>query len=169
MTFDTAQIRIRYAVPGDAEAITEIYNEAILTTTSTFDTEPQSVEERKSWLLSHGPTRPIFVAEYRREIVGWGSLSKWSERPAYSGTAETSFYVREEYRGRGIGRLLKQATIDEARKLGFHTLLARVAEGSEASLHLNESLGFTRVGTMKEVGHKFGRHLDVHLLQIMLD
>ena len=71
-------------------------------------------------------------------------------------------------RGRGVGRRLKAATIEEARRLGYHTLIARVAEGSEESLHLNESLGFARVGTLKEVGRKFGRLLDVHILQLML-
>jgi phosphinothricin acetyltransferase len=77
--------------------------------------------------------------------------------------------VKSEFRGRGIGRKLKQATIEEARRLEFHTLIARVAEGSEASLHLNESFGFFHVGTMKEVGRKFGRLLDVHILQKMLE
>ena len=101
-------------------------------------------------------------------MVGWASLSRWSERPAYDDTAETSFYVKAEYRGRGIGRALKGAIVAEARRLGFHTLIARVAAESEASLHLNESLGFTHVGTLKEVGKKFGRRLDVHILQMIL-
>lgn len=81
---------------------------------------------------------------------------------------ETSFYVKEEHRGQGIGRQLKEAVIEEARRSGFHTLLARVAEGSEASLHLNQACGFQHVGTIKEVGRKFGRLLDVHLLQLMV-
>jgi L-amino acid N-acyltransferase YncA len=77
--------------------------------------------------------------------------------------------VRSNFRGRGIGRQLKQAIIDEARRLKYHSLIAVVAEGSEASLHLNESFGFRHVGTLKEVGRKFGRLLDVHLLQLILD
>jgi phosphinothricin acetyltransferase len=153
----------------DLEAITEIYNEAVRTTTATFDTEPKTLEERRGWFKSHGERHPILVAEFDGRVVGWGCLTKWSDRPAYDETAETSFYVKEEHRGKGIGRKLKQATIDKARQLGFHSLIARVAEGSEESLHLNETFGFHRVGTLTEVGRKFDQLLDVHILQLMLD
>ncbi len=103
------------------------------------------------------------------QVAGFASLTKWSDRPAYHQTVESSFYVAERFRGQGIGRALKQTVVEEAKKLGFHTLLARVAEGSEASMHLNASFGFQSVGTMKEVGFKFGRWLDVHIMQLMLN
>lgn len=162
-------IQIRRAVPADVEAITAIYNEAILTTTATFDTEPKTAAERLEWLKAHDERHPILVAVVEVTIAGWASLSRWSDRPAYDDTAETSFYVRSEYQGRGIGRMLKEAIIEEARRLHFHTLIARVAEGSQESLHLNESAGFVHVGTMKQVGRKFGKLLDVHILQKMLE
>jgi len=162
-------ILIRKAAPADLEAIREIYNEAILTTTATFDTEPKSATERLQWFQSHDERHPILVAVGDGKVVGWASLTQWSDRAAYDDTAETSFYVKSEFRGRGIGRKLKEATVEEARRLRFHTLIARVAEGSEESIHLNESAGFVRVGTLKEVGRKFGRLLDVHIMQKMLD
>ena len=162
------RLRIRDAQVSDIDAITEIYNEAILTTTATFDTEPKSVSERLEWLMSHGERHPVIVAEVDGTVLGWASLSGWSERKAYDDTAETSFYVKSEYRGQGVGRKLKEAIIGEARRLKFHTLIARIADGGDASLHLNESFGFVRVGTLKEVGRKFGRLLDVHILQKML-
>lgn len=109
------------------------------------------------------------VAVLERQILGWACISRWSDRPAYDDTGETFFYVKSEFRGRGIGRRLKEELLAEARRLRFHTLIARVAEGSDASLHLNESCGFIRVGTLREVGRKFGRLLDVHVLQKMLD
>ena len=162
-------LRIRRAERGDWEAIVKIYNEAILTTTATFDTEPKTVKQRSGWFEAHGERYPILVAILDDCVVGWASLSRWSDRPAYDETAETSFYVKSEHRGHGIGRRLKEAAIEEARRLGFHTLIARVAEGSCESLHLNESCGFVRVGTLREVGRKFGRYLDVHILQKMLN
>jgi L-amino acid N-acyltransferase len=164
-----AIVEVRPAQLGDLEAITEIYNEAILTTTATFDLEPKSLAERMVWFESHDERQPILVATLAGNVVGWASLSKWKTRPAYDQTAETSFYVRSDLRGQGIGRKLKGAIIAEARRLRYHSLIAVVAEGSEASLHLNESFGFRHVGTLKEVGRKFGRLLDVHLLQLILD
>jgi phosphinothricin acetyltransferase len=79
------------------------------------------------------------------------------------------FYVKSEFRGQGIGRQLKTALIEEARRLRFHSLIARVAEGSHESLHLNERAGFAHVNTLKEVGRKFGRLLDVHIMQKILE
>jgi phosphinothricin acetyltransferase len=166
---DCDTIVIRLAGIADLEAITEIYNEAIRTTTATFDTEPKTVEDRCRWFESHSDRHPILVAELAGQVVGWGCLTRWSDRPAYDVTAETSFYVKQEHRGRGIGRKLKQAIIETARGLGFHSLIARVADGSEESLHLNETFGFQRVGTLREVGRKFGRLLDVHILQLILN
>ena len=164
-----ASILIRRAGLTDASAIADIYNEAILTTTATFDTEPKSVAERAQWLQSHDERHPVLVAEREGRVVGWASLTRWSERSAYDDTAETSFYVHSVHRGHGIGRRLKEAIIAEARRLGFHTLIARVAEGSNESVHLNERAGFVHVGTLREVGRKFGILLDVHILQKMLD
>ncbi len=162
-----AQIRI--ATLDDLPVITDIYNAAILMTTATFDTEPKTHDERRRWFESHDERHPILVAEVDGQVVGWASLTRWSDRRAYDDTGETSFYVASEFRGQGIGRQLKLAIIAEARRLGFHSLIARVAEGSGESLHINESVGFTRVGLLKEVGQKFGRRLGVHILQLMLD
>jgi phosphinothricin acetyltransferase len=153
----------------DIDAITDIYNEAILTTTAPFDLEPKTLDDRRRWFEEHDDRHPVLVAEIDGQVVGWASLSHWRPRCAYDDTAETSFYVKAEYRGQGVGRKLKQAVIDEARRLGFHTLIAGVAQGSDASLHLNESFGFVIVGTFKEVGRKFGKLLDVTYLQKFLD
>lgn len=166
---DAPDLIIRPAILADVAAITAIYNEAIRTSTATFDTDPKSVDDRIAWFTSHDERHPVLVAVVEGEVHGWASLSRWSERPAYDDTAETSFYVSAEHRGRGVGRKLKEAIITEARRLGFHSLIARMAEGSDASRHVNETLGFVHVGTLKEVGRKFGRWLDVDVMQLMLD
>jgi L-amino acid N-acyltransferase YncA len=162
-------VTVRRAEIADVPAIADIYNEAIATTTATFDTEPKSVAERTQWLQSHDERHPVLVAVVDGKVVGWASLTRWSERRAYDDTAETSFYVHSTHRGRGVGRKLKEAAIEEARRLGYHSLIARIAEGSHESVHLNESAGFVHVGTLKEVGRKFGRLSDVHIMQKMLD
>jgi L-amino acid N-acyltransferase YncA len=160
---------IREATLQDLSAITEIYNTAILTTVATCDTEPKTEAEQRSWFDHHGPKYPILVAEQDNLIVGWASLSMWSDRCAYSDTAEASLYVREGHQGRGIGRKLSEAIIQQGRKADLHTLIARIAEGNEASIHLAESVGYKHIGVMREVGRKFGRLLDVYLMQYIYE
>jgi len=88
-------LTLRKAAIDDLAEITEIYNEAILNTTATFDTQPKTLAEQKIWFLSHQPKYPILIAEQDNLIVGWASLSKWSNRCAYSGTAEVSLLLEK--------------------------------------------------------------------------
>ena len=156
---------VRGAQIEDLDAITEIYNEAILTTDATFDTEPKTREEQEPWFAHHGPKHPILVAEMDTVVVGWASLSKWSDRCAYADTAEISLYVKDGFRDMGIGKRLLEAIIEEGEKVGLHTVIARIAQGNGASVHLHELVGFEHIGVMREVGRKFGRLLDVFLMQ----
>ena len=158
-------LTIRQATLTDLRAITEIYNEAILTTSATFDTQPKTDEEQRAWFTSHGSKCPIVVAELEGVVVGWASLSEWSDRCAYSDTAEISMYVKQEFRGRGIGRKLLEAMVQEGDKVGLHTILARINTGNDVSVHLHQSVGFEQVGIMREVGRKFGKLLDICLMQ----
>jgi phosphinothricin acetyltransferase len=157
----------REAVLGDLTPITEIYNDAILNTVATFDTEPKRTEEQRRWFAEHGAQYPLVVAELDGRIVGWAALSRWSDRCAYADTAELSIYVREDHRGRGIGTTLMRAVIHAGRTRGLHTIIARIADGNAISVRLHESFGFSHIGTMREVGRKFGKRLDVHLMQLI--
>lgn len=165
----TSGLSIRSATLDDAPAITEIYNEAILTTTATFDIEPKTVEDREVWLRNRTDRFPVLVAETGSRIVGWAALAPFSERAGYDDTAESALYVHSSYRGKGIGRQLKSRITDEARRHGFHSLIVRVTADSAASLHLNRDMGFVHIGTLREAGRKFGRLLDVHIMQKILN
>jgi L-amino acid N-acyltransferase YncA len=149
--------------------ITSIYNEAILHTVATFDTEPKTIEEMKTWFKKHDQKHPLLVAEQKGLIVGWASLSEWSDRCAYSDTAEISLYVRKEHQGSGIGRKLLEEIMPEGQKMGLHTVIARITEGNERSINLFKSEKFENIGVMKEVGKKFGKRLDVFLMQKIFD
>jgi len=105
------------------------------------------------------------VAEEGNVVIGWASLSEWSDRRAYADTAEISLYVKEEHRGKGTGRILLETIILEGEKAGLHSVVARIVAGNDVSVHLHESVGFENVGTMREVGRKFGRLLDVIVMQ----
>ncbi|MCC7448841.1 MAG: N-acetyltransferase [Anaerolineae bacterium] len=156
---------MRAATLDDLGAITDIYNQAILTTTATFDTTPKTLNEQRVWFAHHDERYPVFVAELDGVIVGWASLSRWSDRCACADTGEISIYIREDCRGKGIGKQLMAAIIDEGQQVGLHTVLARIASGNEVSVRLHEAVGFKPIGVMREVGRKFGMLLDIHLMQ----
>ena len=156
---------IRPAKPDDLSAITDIYNEAILTTDATFDTETKTIENQKEWFESHNSRNPIMVSELDDQIIGWASLSKWSDRCAYSDTAEISVYIKDGYRGKGIGRQLIEKIIQAGKEVGLHTIISRITAGNDESIYLHEEFGFEHIGVMKEVGYKSGRLLDVVMMQ----
>jgi L-amino acid N-acyltransferase YncA len=158
---------IRKATPDDLGQITEIYNDAIQKTTATFDTEPKNKEEQEKWFAEHDARHPVLVVDEDGLIVAWASLSQWSDRSAYCDTAEISLYVKEEHRGKGIGKQLMRAIILEGRTAGLHTVIARIAGSNKISADLCKSFGFEYIGTMREVGKKFGQLLDVHLMQLI--
>jgi len=159
-------LHIRKAHITDLAAITDIYNEAVLNTTATFDTDPKTLAEQEVWLVEHGaPNHPVLVAELAEQIVGWASLSAWSGRCAYSETGEISLYVAVNQRGQGIGKQLMAAIMRAGQAGGLHTVLARIVGGNAVSIHLHEAEGFQLVGLMREVGYKFGQRLDIYLMQ----
>jgi L-amino acid N-acyltransferase YncA len=159
------EISIRSANKKDLGEITTIYNEAIKTSNATFDTEQKTSEEQQQWFYEHGSKNPIIVAELKGRIVGWAALSHYSDRCAYNDTAEISVYVQKKFQHKGIGRQLLQSIIQKGKTVGLHTLIARITQDNNESIHLHESLGFEHIGIMKEVGLKFGKRLDVHLMQ----
>jgi phosphinothricin acetyltransferase len=125
------------------------------------------LEEQEKWFANHDASHPVLIAEQDDLIVAWASLSQWSDRCAYSVTAEISLYVKEEHRGKGIGKQLMKAIIQEGKTAGLHTVIARIADGNDVSIELCKSFGFQHTGTMKEVGKKFDKLLDVHLMQLI--
>ena len=158
-------IKIRTAKLDDLKDITEIYNDAIQNTVATFDTELKTLEEQKKWFNNHGSKNPIIVVETNEEIIGWAALTQYSTKCAYSDTAEISLYIKEKHHGKGIGKKLIEEIVKEGEKAGLHTLIARITEGNQKSIHLHEMVGFEHVGVLKEVGFKFGKILDVYFIQ----
>lgn len=161
-------IQIREAHFRDLPTLVQIYNDAILHTTATFDLEPKTIEERKSWFFRHSPSYPLYVAEVEENVVGYCGILPYSEKAAYAKTVELSIYLHPQAQGKGIGTRLLQVMIEKARSLGYHTILSGITDGNEASIKLHERFGFKKVSHFKEVGYKFGRWLDVCFYQLML-
>jgi len=161
---------IRPAKRADVPAILDIYNDAVLTTTATYDYEPRPLQHRVQWFEDHEKSGfPIFVAEDDSgKIVGWSSLSRYHDRKGYQFTSENSIYIAAHARGRGIGKLLLEPLIESAKKIGLRAIIAVIDATNEASIRLHARCGFFEVGRFQKVGFKFGRWLDVLYMGLLL-
>jgi len=164
-------IDIRGAVEADLAAIVKIYNSTVPTRMVTADTEPVSVESRRTWFWEHDPgNRPIWVAEIDGEIAGWLSLSDFYDtRPAYHATAEVGVYVAEAYRRRGVGRRLLEEAIRRGPALGLKTLTAGAFAHNGPSLKLFEAFGFEPWAHFPKVAELDGVERDLVVFGLRID
>jgi L-amino acid N-acyltransferase len=162
-------LTVRLAEPRDADAIREIYNLEVRESTVTFDLVPRTLDDQLAWLAEHSRGRPAVVAvDGEGAVIGFGSLTPYKERPAYAPTVEDSVYVHRERRGAGVGRALLAELVRLAEQYGYHSVVARIVGGHDASIGLHAVHGFELVGVEREVGRKLGRWLDVVVMQKML-
>lgn len=162
-------MNLRKAVREDMPGINEIYNEAVRNTTANWSCAERSLREAGEWFAQYGaPNRPLIVAEEDARVVGYACLSAFREKDAYWPVAENSVYVHRDYRGRGIGTRLMERVIALGREAGLRVITAWVDADNEESIVFHERLGFERVGTMRNVGEKFGRKLSVVILDLDL-
>jgi phosphinothricin acetyltransferase len=161
--------QIRAAGEDDVPAIRDIYNEAIRTTTATFDQEEKSLQDRMDWFHRLNEGYPVIVAERGGQVAGFAAMQPYSERGAYRHTGAVAIYVDSRHRRQGIGRALLAELLRRSREeTRLHTALALICAENEPSIRLHEAFGFEEVGRIREVGVKFGRVLDVVFLQKML-
>ena len=161
-------VDIRTATLDDAEAIRSIYNVEVTSSTVTFDLEPRSLAAQRAWLSARSGAHSAIVAAEGDEVIGVASLSPWKDRPAYRTSVEDSVYVHRSHQGRGVGRLLLSHLLEVANRSGFHAVFGRIVGGHEASIALHTALGFEVIGVEREVGRKFGRWLDVVVVEKLL-
>ncbi|WP_420445490.1 GNAT family N-acetyltransferase [Candidatus Poriferisodalis sp.] len=166
-------MQIRLATMADADAIAEIYNREVTEGTATFDMLPRTTAEQAAWMRDHSGAYPCIVAvpdttddtTTGDTVLGWACLSPYRTRPAYSTSVEDSIYVHRDHQGRGVGGLLLGNLVALADEHGFHAIFARIADAGAASVTLHAKHDFELIGVEREVGRKFGRWLDVTLMQ----
>jgi phosphinothricin acetyltransferase len=163
-------MQIRPATRADLPGILEIYNEAVLNTTATYDYEPRTLDHRTAWFDDHVKTNyPVFVAVNEAGwVVGWSALNRFHDRMGYRFTTENSVYVAADQRGKGVGKLLLPPLIEAARERGLHAIIGAIDAANEASIRLHARFGFEQVGHFKQTGFKFGRWLDVVYMEKLL-
>ena len=163
---------IRDAVAVDMPALRDLYNARITTETYAWTETPQTLDERRAWFARQQDREyPVLVADDSGAVVGFAAYAdfrgdgKW---PGYRFTVEHTIHVREDVWGRGIGRSLLNALMERARATDIHVMVAAIDSDNTASIAFHERMGFTTVARMPEVGQKFGRWLDLVLMQRVL-
>lgn len=163
-------VHLRDAENADLDTITEIHNHAVVHTTAIWNEDAVDRADRAAWLADRTARGyPVIVAADETGVVGYASYAQWRPHSGYRHTVEHSVYVRGDQRGRGIGKMLMTALIERARADGMHVMIGGIESGNAASIALHERLGFREVGRMPQVGAKFGRWLDLSMLQLVLD
>lgn len=165
-------VGIREATEHDLAAILELSNALIPTTTTAWTERLETIDERAAWFeAKQARGWPVLVADADGEVVGFASYGAFRDTatwPGYRFTVEHTVHVREDHWGRGVGRQLVASLLDRARASGVHVVVAAVDGENVGSIRFHERLGFIEVGRMPETGTKFGRWLDLVLLQIVL-
>jgi phosphinothricin acetyltransferase len=160
--------RIRLATDGDGAAVAAIYRPVVEQTAISFETVAPTAEDMARLIRETVPTYPWLVCEIGGQVVGYGYATKHRVRSAYRWSVDTSVYVSEDYRRRGVGRGLYRSLFAILAVQGFYSAFAGIALPNPASVGLHESLGFEPVGVFRRVGHKLGGWHDVGWWQLTL-
>jgi L-amino acid N-acyltransferase len=163
-----SDVLLRLGRSSDAKDIAGILNHYIAHSTSTFLTEPVTPDDRRQWIDQRSPRHSLWVAEHDGRVIGWAALAEHKPRGGYRHTVEDSVYLHPDHVGRGIGRRLLAQVIDDARRFGFHVIVAGACAEQTASVRLHQSAGYQSAGHFREVGNKFDRWLDVVYFQMHL-
>jgi L-amino acid N-acyltransferase len=170
----TADWSIRDAEDRDIATITALTNALLETTTVEYTDVPHTIESRTAWLQARRARQfPVLVADVPDHgVIGFASYGDFRDsvaRPGYRFTVEHTVHVASEWWGTGLGSALMSALIERARSQRLHTMVGAIDAENEGSIRFHERLGFVEVARMPEVGHKFGRWLDLVLVQLTLD
>jgi len=165
-----SEVRIVAAGEPHLPGILAIYNHAVEHSTAIWNDQLVDLENRRTWWRGRvDPGLPVLVAVTDDEVLGYASYGPFRPFDGYRLTVEHSVYVAEHARRRGVANALLAALIERARAAGMHVMLGGVAADNQASLTLHEKFGFVETVRMPEVGHKFGRFLDLVFMQKRLD
>ncbi len=162
---------IRNATEADLPGILAIYNEVIRTSSAVYTEQEATLDDRRAWLAARtAQGYPVLVAEGPGgSVLGYATFGDFRPWPGYRHTVEHSVYIHADARGQGLGAALMEPLFGLAAGLGKHVMVAGIDAANSASIQLHERLGFERVGTLREVGTKFSRWLDLMFMQRMLD
>jgi phosphinothricin acetyltransferase len=161
-------MQIRPATAADVPALLRIHNEAVAGSTAIWDETPVDLADRQAWFAERSAAGfPVLVAEDADGVGGYATYGPWRPKSGYRHTVENSVYVHPDHQGRGMATVLLDTLLEQARtSADVHRVVAMIEASNTLSIGLHERRGFCEVGRMSEVGTKFGRWLDLAILQL---
>ena len=163
-------MKVIHCTRDHAQAILEIFNDAIINSTALYDYKPRTLQMMDGWFdVKIQKNFPVVgIVSDQNELLGFGSYGTFIAWPAYHYTVEHSLYIHKDHRGKGLGTILLREIIEQAIKQEYHCLVAGIDSTNVASVRLHSALGFEFSGRIKQVGYKFKRWLDLDFYQLVL-
>ncbi|ABW25821.1 GNAT family N-acetyltransferase [Acaryochloris marina] len=165
---DSEPVQIRASTSADYAAIASIYNEAIATGSITFDTRQFEASDIQAWVNKFCDRECLLVIERQQQVLGWGIVKQYSDRPGYRICCETSIYLTFAEKGQGLGKMMQTALLQKVVGLGYHHVVVKIVATNDDSIAFHKSFGFEMVGVQREVGHVADRWQDVAIMQLIL-
>lgn len=163
-----SDLKIEVATIKDYKAIAQIYNEYIKGGGATMEEMLKTADDIAAWVENFNDRERLFTLKKGLKIIGWGIIKKYSDRSGYRMTCETAVYLTHAEKGKGYGTFFKKHIMQVCKDLGYRHLVAKILGGNEASVIYNQKLGYTIVGTQKEVGFRDGQWYDVVIMQALI-
>jgi phosphinothricin acetyltransferase len=156
-------VKIRPAEQTDLSRLTEIYNYYVVNTPATFDVEPYTIDQRKSWFGQFGSAGRyrLLVAADETGVIGYAGTTRFRPKAAYATTVETTIYCAPDAVGRGVGGRLYSALFEALRDEDIRRIVAGYVLPNPATAAIHARFGFKVVGVFSENGRKFGKYWDV--------
>ena len=161
-------LAIRPCVESDYAAIAAIYNQSIALGGITFDGHDLAAADIKAWVDKFNPRERLLVGAQAEQVLGWGIIKRYSDRLGYRSCCETSIYLDLEQAGKGYGRRLQAALLDQVAAFGYHHVVAKILASNPGSIEFHRRFGFETVGVQKEVGFQRGHWQDIVIMQLIL-
>jgi L-amino acid N-acyltransferase YncA len=162
---------IKPCVAAQLPEILEMFNDAIINTTSVYDYVPRTMEFMTDWYASKSKEGyPIIgLFDSNDQLLGFGTYGSFRSRPAYKYAVEHSVYVRKDMQGKGYGKVLLNEIINQARHDDYHVIVGGIDAANEISIRFHQKMGFEFAGTIRHAGYKFGKWLDLSFYQLILN
>jgi L-amino acid N-acyltransferase YncA len=164
-----AEVNILEATPADYQPIADIYNEFIALGTATMDETLKTADDIAKWVEKFHDREKLYVIKENLITIGWGIIKRYSDREGYRFACETAVYITAGKVGKGYGTMIKKHLIEVCKKLNYKHLVAKIFSSNKGSIAYNEKLGYTIVGTQKQIGYKNHKWQDIVIMQYVIN